>query len=277
MAVPRLGYGEPCDAASQCESEICVQDPIRGGGVCSLTCADAGGCPGLDTCLPVEGGQGVCFRNETGEPCLDAGDCVEGLCVTPPDPSVPWVSVQRICASRCEDDRRCPSGFGCEVIESNQGPVRACVPDVRRVVQCQDGFRDFCLGSGLCQIPQGRDPLDVYLCINVPDNLGRSTDGYCSCTCGSAADCPEGYGCMPAPALSGDPSRPGICMPISGYRCAGQAANLVSDQCLSLACMDPGPTPNAAYCTLFCEDGLDCPSGYRCAQEGGDRICVPIE
>ncbi|MFN3198793.1 MAG: hypothetical protein ACE366_10340 [Bradymonadia bacterium] len=274
-APPRLGYGEPCDAAAQCESELCVDDPDRAGGVCTQLCASADDCPGIDVCLNAEGGQGVCFRNETGVPCVDAGGCVEGLCLTPPDPNVPWMTIQAVCASRCENDRRCPAGFSCEVIQSDQGPVRACAPDVRRMVQCQGGFRDFCLGSGLCQVPVNRDPLDVYLCINVPNALGQGQNGYCSCTCASAADCPDGYGCFFAPELSGDAGRPGICMAASGYRCAAQAAELIGDQCPTLTCVEPGDDPDEAYCSLFCRNDLDCPSGYSCEQEQGSQICVP--
>ena len=264
------GYWEPCVLGAECESTFCVGDPIEGGGRCTQRCGAARDCPGLDICLDTDPGAlfvGVCFRNETGQPCFDGGDCVEGVCLTPPD-GLPWVDVQNICVSRCGADDKCPAGYTCEVVQTNTGPARVCNTNVRRLDICPDGFIDQCIGSGACAIPAGRDPFDIYRCIAV----GEGVPGYCSCTCRSTADCPTGFGCYHNLALSGDPVRDGICLAMAGYRCPVGSVNPAVDQCPSLACLTPGDDPNEAYCTTECQADVDCPAEYTCDRV--DRVCV---
>ena len=268
MAPPPLGaYGAPCMAAAECASGICVNDPEAVGGICTVGCDDADGCPGGDVCLPAENGAGVCFRPETGDPCNDGRGCLSGICATPPDP-VPWITVQSVCADRCSANRHCPLGFNCGVVESNDGPVRACISAVRQINTCNNGRRIDCIGT--CVVPQGRDPQDINLCLDINNNVGP---GYCSCTCRTSADCPAGYGCQLAPELSGDLGRPGICLAMAGYRCPFEARNPNVLQCPSLSCLGEDDL-DASYCTVLCRNDLDCPTDYTCEDVGGAMACV---
>jgi hypothetical protein len=264
-AAPKLPYGSVCDRASDCQSDLCVGDPVQGRGRCTLQCVHAADCPGIDACLPAGGGVNVCFRNETGSPCLGPAGCVEGICLTPPDP-VPWVTVQPICVSRCEDGRHCPAGYRCDVVQTNQGPTRACTPDVAPINTCPDGFIEECVGT--CAVPRGRNELDVTLCLN------EGGAGYCSCTCVSAADCPAGFACSRV-GLSEDPTRPGVCLAMSGYRCPIQGARGAPDQCLSLTCVTPDEGADASYCSAPCTHDVDCPADYTCSFVAGEGACVP--
>ena len=272
MAPPRLRiYGEPCLEAAQCASGVCVADPENGGGVCSSGCDGNDGCPGLDVCHLAENGGGVCFRPQTGRVCVDGGDCLSGVCVTPPDP-VAWLSIQPTCGDRCDADRHCPAGFRCGNVEAPNGFVRVCITAVRQINTCLDGRRIDCLGS--CVVPQGRDPQDIPLCLDINNAVGP---GYCSCTCRNAVDCPAGYACQLAPDLSGDPTRPGVCLAMAGYRCPFEARNPNILQCPSLACLGE-EDPDQSYCTALCRDDLDCPGDYTCEDVGdGLQACTPVQ
>ena len=261
---PRRGYGEACAAADDCQSGVCVADP-DGGGVCSFGCLRSADCPELDVCLLSEGG-GVCFRNETGRACRDAADCIEGICLSPPDP-VPWVSPQTQCVSRCEADAKCPVGYRCRAVDTDRGPARVCAPEVRAVTTCPDGFVEQC--EGQCPFAPGGDPLAWTLCLN----LGGP--GYCSCACRTAVDCPDGYACADIPELAADRIRSGICMPMSGYRCPVQAVLGAPDQCLTLTCASDDAQPAAAYCSAPCQEDLDCPAGFVCEVSVDGRSCAP--
>jgi hypothetical protein len=264
-APPGLPYGAPCDRASECESDLCVGDPATGRGRCTQLCVRPADCPGIDPCLPAGGGVNVCFRNETGAACRDGRGCVEGICLTPPDP-VPWVDVQPICDSRSENNDKCPAGYRCDVVQTDRGPTRACAPDVEVINTCPNGFIEECAGT--CSVRLG-DPLDVTRCLSERDG----GPGYCTCTCNSAADCPDGFACSRV-GLSDDPTRPGICLAISGYRCPTGGF----DQCLSLTCATPDDDEGglaASFCTAPCVRNVDCPAGHTCQDFGGEGACVP--
>ena len=258
-------YGEACARGSECQSDLCVADPVRGGGTCTQNCAHPQDCPDLDVCLAGAAGS-ICFRNETGSACSDAADCVEGICLTPPD-GLDWLRVQNICVSRCAADSKCPAGYTCEVVNTNAGPARVCNPSVRRLDLCPNGSIDECLPSGQCVIPAGRDPFDIYRCIGV------GGEGYCSCTCRNSVDCPSGFACYHDVALSGDAVRTGVCLAMSGYRCPVEAVNANILQCPSLACATPDEGAQASYCSSPCERDADCPAEFTC--DPVDLYCVP--
>ena len=269
------GYGEPCVAGGECESTFCVADPIAGGGFCTMRCARDATCPALDVCRAAGAAISVCFRNETGTPCALANDCVDGICMTPPD-GLPWADVQNICVNRCDADSKCPAGHTCEVIPSNLGPVRACNVNVRRLDTCPGGIIDTCLNSGTCVIPAGRQAIDIYQCIGSVD----LPDGYCSCSCRNVTDCPAGFGCYrePRAVLSGDATRPGLCLAFAGYRCPVGASNPNdpnAEQCPSFTCLTPDSGALDAYCTAPCLADTDCPAEYTCDEGVGG--CVPVQ
>lgn len=270
---PLKGYGEECNAGAQCQSGLCVGDPNTGLGMCTQRCVGDNLCPGLDLCRATGNGFSVCFRNETGHPCNLGGDCADGICLTPPDPGA-WANPQSICVNRCNADSKCPAGYTCEVIQTNTGPVRACNVNARRLDTCPGGFIDNCLGSGVCVIPAGRQAIDIYQCIGTVDQ----PEGYCSCSCRNAGDCPAGFGCYrePRAVVSGDATRPGLCLAFAGYRCPVEAShpgNAAFEQCPSFTCVTPDSGAMDAYCSSPCLNDLDCPAEYLCDLALGG--CVP--
>jgi hypothetical protein len=261
---PLKGYGEPCARGGECQSGLCVGDPINGGGFCTQACVRDNACPNLDVCRPAGGGVSVCFRNETGQPCNLPNDCTDGICLTPPD-GLPWANVQNVCINRCDADSKCPSGYTCENIQTNLGVVRACNVNVRRLDTCPGGIINACLNSGTCVIPPGRQAIDIYQCIGTVD----LPDGYCSCSCANATHCPAGFGCYREPrlVLSGDAARPGLCLAFAGYRCpvgASNPNNPAAEQCPSFTCVTPDSGAFDAYCSSPCLADSDCPAEFIC-------------
>lgn len=257
---PLAGYGQVCRAAAQCLSGLCVGDPTTGQGMCTSPCATSATCPGADVCLAVDG-QGVCVRNETGRPCAGPGDCLEGLCGDAQPAPVGWLAASQICVARCTDDRKCPVGYRCDAIGGVDG--RVCLPDVELAALCP--------GGAAAECPACAAPGDARLCLSPED-----FDGYCACACASAADCPRGWACHHALAETGDPARPGACVPVSGLRCAAQVQG-GAVQCPGLDCSPDGLDPADAFCTAACRNDLDCPGAYVCRLRAGQALCVPAE
>ncbi|MCB9525563.1 MAG: hypothetical protein H6702_19605 [Myxococcales bacterium] len=257
---PLAGYGEACRAAAECLSGLCVGDPTTGLGMCTSPCDTSATCPGTDVCLPV-GAQRVCVRNETGRPCAGPADCVEGLCGDAQPAPVGWLAPSQICVARCTDDRKCPVGYRCGAL--NGVAERVCLPDVEVAALCP--------GGAAAECPLCPAPVDSRLCLSPQD-----FDGYCACACASAADCPRGWACHHALADTGDPARPGACVPVAGLRCAGQVQG-GAVQCAGLDCSPAGPDPADAFCTAACRNDLDCPGAYVCRVRAGQALCVPPE
>lgn len=282
------GYGEPCGCAGDCATGFCVENKLRASRTCTDRCDRDDDCPGIDTCIqaqvrpggsdecpPVDLGLepgeivGVCAPNETSLPCNGPQDCTSGICLTPPRPAE-WLVPQNICTMRCEGDGKCPSGYSCQAIQANGGAVSVCALDLGNVVQCNDMQQ--C--GGTCAVPAGRNEMEVTLCAQ----LEAGGSGYCTCSCGSAADCPRGYACQRS-LESGDGVRPGICTPLAGYVCPREAMGGPLEppfECASLQCLG-GDDENPRYsrCTSECNDARDCPGGYGCDQFEGQGYCVP--
>lgn len=288
MGVPGVGeYGEDCRCGSDCVSGFCVENKLLGRRVCTSRCANDPACPGIDTCIPVQvsGGTGecpevaggpqpgevipVCIPNDTGFPCrLDAAQvpCNSGICLRPPVPA-PWINVQDVCAAPCQDDRKCPVGFACQVVPGVDGQV--CAPDVD-VTSCPQGTLNEC--AGVCNVAAG-DPLDSTLCLNIEANNGP---GYCSCTCDDAVDCPRGQACSRGILDTGDPARAGICLLIAGYRCPQEVDDPDAMQCPSFTCATDDVPANSA-CTAPCVNNADCPVGLQCRNIDGATYCLAPE
>lgn len=280
----RGAYGDVCRCGSECQSGFCVENKLRGTRTCTDLCDRAADCPSIDNCVqaqvqgpsaacpdPVPGGPepgtvvGVCIPNETGFPCDSPRDCTEGICNTPPRPA-DWFNAQSICASTCEDDRKCPDGFACQQAQGANG--RICTPDV--VINVCDGGIDLC--GGTCPGVQPQAEADVTFCIAMDQRAG----GYCSCSCRDARDCPRGFACSQNPLASGDPSRPGLCWPIAGYRCAGELERPDLPLCSTSQCALDEENLPFSYCTAQCRAAADCPAEYVCEQiEQFGTFCLP--
>jgi hypothetical protein len=280
--MPQRGqYGEGCNCASDCESGFCVQNKMRRMRTCTDQCDQDSDCLGLATCLqavvqesgpscpdinenapPVGTQVGVCITNETGYPCEQPNQCTSGICLSPPTP-VDWASPQSICTMNCMSDDKCPAGYQCREAQGVNG--RVCQPQLE-VSQCPGGQATEC--GGICPIPSGRQEADIVICLNMQPN----TPGYCSCSCVNASDCPNGFACSQI-GETGDPTRPGVCLPISGYQCP--QSNDGVEQCLSATCAVEDEV-EFSYCTAFCNNDASCPTGYRCESvDGSQPICTP--
>ncbi len=279
MRLPGEGqHGDVCRCGSDCESGFCVENKLRAARTCTVLCEDDRGCPGLDTCVqavasgptaecpdPSPGGPepgemvGVCHPNETGLPCEAPRHCTLGICLQPPRPA-DWINVQNVCSAPCSDDSKCPVGFICQAAEG--AGARICSPDVE-AFPC----RSFEQCGGVCNPDDG----SVTACINIAEG----GEGYCSCTCSTAADCPRGFACdqdtFPNEA---DPRRPGHCVLMAGYRCPAEAEDPNARQCPSLSCAVDGDHPERSACTALCRVDNDCPAQHRCEDVGGARACL---
>ncbi len=277
---PGMGqYGDRCRCGSDCESGFCIDNKLRAYRTCTDRCDDDNGCPGLDTCVQVAaagpsaecpdppGGPapgelvGVCVPNETGLPCELAQDCSLGICLTPPRPAN-WINAQNVCTVPCVNDRKCPAGYTCE--QPPGANQRVCVFDVE-VFSCTS----FEQCGGVCN-PSIEE---TTVCIQ----LEEGGQGYCSCTCSSAADCPRGFACDQDTLPSQDPQRPGHCVLMAGYRCPREVADPNALQCPSYSCATDDEHPERSACTSLCRADGDCPRNYACQDVGGARACLAAE
>ncbi|MCA9544590.1 MAG: hypothetical protein KC613_09370 [Myxococcales bacterium] len=309
---PALGnqpYGQPCVRGTDCASGFCVENKVRGQRLCTSRCNldaanPAATCPDIDVCVGAEvqpparpdcpGPElppagtivGVCVGNETGLPCdfenARPGECIGGACLQPIRADLnpyPWTHPQAICAAACVDGARCPAGFVC----GDVGNQRLCVPAVTQIARC-DGGIDFC--GGVCPgVPPEREA-EVAQCLTVPGRPG----GYCSCSCQSQRDCPQGFSCSPF----GPDNK--VCIPFAGLRCPEEDPNPLGCQrdgqcgpgevclgglcqylqCPSLTCAIDDEDPRLNLCLAGCANDFDCPGDHQCQQfPGVGGFCTP--
>ena len=274
-------YGDDCNCPSDCMSGFCVVNKMKRRRTCSDGCDTDVDCPGIDTCLQAQVSPasdlcpdspsslpppgsivGVCVPNETAYPCNDPSECTSGICLTPPQ-VVPWTSPQPVCTMACNNDYKCPVGYRCGQVGGIEGNV--CVEEAQ-VSPCPSGDALSC--GGVCPVPNGRDEADLAVCLNG----FNQTEGYCTCTCASASDCPSGFGCSDI-GDTGDPTRPNVCIPFAGAACPLSDQGV--EQCLSTTCLVDEDDSTLNRCTAFCAVASDCPSGYECINVGDASVCLP--
>jgi len=141
--------GDRCDNDSQCLEGPCFE------GRCSRPCSDAERCPSDSHCRA-----GQCVYGPLGalgDRCVSGEDCstVAPECVT---------DGEQLCAQRCGDSNRCPSGFECS--PSNVG--------------------DRCLPEGL--------PLGAS-CATNGECRSQMCMMECTRACEAPTDCPSGFEC----------------------------------------------------------------------------------
>lgn len=274
-------YGDDCNCPSDCESGYCVVNKMKRSRTCASGCEVDSECPGIDTCLQAQVSPasglcpdvpsqlpppgtivGVCAPNETSFPCTDPSGCTSGICLTPPQ-VVPWTSPQAVCTMACEDDLKCPTGYRCGAAGGIAGTI--CVPEAQ-VSACPTGMANTC--GGVCNAPPGREEIDIAVCLNG----FNQTAGYCTCTCSVAADCPSGFGCSRI-GDTGDPTRPGVCIPFAGETCPESDRGV--EQCLSTTCLVDEDDITLNICTSFCLRADDCPADYDCVSVGDASVCIP--
>ena len=275
-------YGDDCNCPSDCASGFCVVNKMKRRRTCSNGCDQDIDCPGIDTCLqaqvsPASGlcpespsnlpppGSivGVCAPNETAFPCEEPTGCTSGICLTPSQ-IVPWISPQSVCTMQCETDSKCPIGYRCGQVGGITETVCVEIPQVN---PCPTGDPLSC--GGVCPVPPNRNEADLAICLN---GFGQQA-GYCTCSCASANDCPNGFACTDI-AGTGDPTRPKVCVPFAGGICPLSDQGV--EQCLSTTCLVDEEDPTLNRCTALCDNNADCPTNYNCINVGDGSVCMPL-
>ncbi|MBN8614313.1 MAG: hypothetical protein J0L92_27180 [Deltaproteobacteria bacterium] len=134
--------GEACAPGNRCQTGLAEVDVCYPGCTTDSDC-DAGqqcgtGISGIDTCYSPVG--------ETGQPCLDAGECPElGYCLDEPT----WGTPGGLCTTFCD----LASGSGCEigttcVAWGFMSGAGACIPTCDDMRPCRDGYDCVSTGSG---------------------------------------------------------------------------------------------------------------------------------
>ena len=226
------GVGEACEVDTDCASLLCV-NPGDGVRRCLTPCrGDTGMCLSGEACAAGAGSCGACVaahivvgQRGLSEPCAGDEECASAICLD--DATV------RYCSRSCDGDDACGSGFHCRSGSCVRGPRQGmgggCV------------VNEDCDESGLCAVQGGRR--------------------WCTRVC--AADCPDGFDCVPAGGAQ-------VCAPVRGL--LGQACAEGPD-CLTGLCADTG---GGRVCTAFCGAESQCPAGFECLHtaDGVASVCV---
>jgi hypothetical protein len=228
--------GQPCTGPSQC-ANTCVYNGVIGVGHCTKPCANAGQCPAGYACTNV-GADKVCV--DISATCYTANDCLSGVCLGEIDYN--FVS----CTVPCISAADCPINYTCET----DGYNFYCVPPTYGT----GGLGDPCDGTtATCQ---------SGLCLQT----------YCTLDCGVTRAigqwCPPGYGC----AIAGQNPYHLVCA-VAGTHGFGQPCQQ-GNECASTVCREM--TDQSMKCSRFCNDGIDCPSGYTCQPIGITASGVPL-
>ena len=123
------GFGEPCTAASQCATRLCVGDPSSGSGLCTAPCHQIP-CPMGWVCTNLPDGTGgtapVCAPEGAagggfGSACTGASSCANGLCLNDAR------SGSAFCTIPCRGHNDCAAVPGLFCV-SLQGGAQVCGP-----------------------------------------------------------------------------------------------------------------------------------------------------
>ena len=283
------GSGTPCEYNSDCTADE--------------VCQHFGSVEGLDSrCLAPVGDR------SHGEPCDSYLQCDAHLC----DPRFG-------CRSLCAEDEHCPAGNLCLAFQysDTEGVFEACRPASGSTDPC--GRDADCAGGEVCsEIPRLVDG-DVsieHVCITADpegEPAGSSCgagafcynymcfnddiEQWCSATCLSDADCPQGFYCSSHSHDEIGPILAGVCWPIHGSQtpCTSDADCAAADEVCGLVfpldqapegrcitALEDAAAPGAAcqgwdgcsgrfcdsergVCTTYCETNADCAAhGLQC-------------
>jgi len=276
--------GKPCDSCSSdgnCQSGYCLEYPDNGL-YCGKNCTTDANCPENFYCYDLESIQdqcasvnGYCSQAGSNIPdgqfCYGHETCKSGLCLVVPD--------NAYCSRECTGNAQClspmkcigglcmkggstPLGGDCQYHGDCQSGMCIGISDTQAVCtvacdepkDCPSGFgcvMDVCLETGGKKYGAACDfdmECDTGLCLS--PGAGYK-DKICSQSCKSASNCP-----------GGDPCTYGFCMP-PGDLAFGKPCKLHTD-CASGLC-EGG---SQKYCSKFCDDNDDCPSGAQCGSSG---------
>ncbi|MGM0578542.1 MAG: putative metal-binding motif-containing protein [Myxococcota bacterium] len=126
-------FRHPCDEASDCFSEYCVDSPE--GQVCSKTCQSGDSCPQGWSCSQVSTGgdpKFMCVPYDTFlcRPCQSDADCNAVGLESGPGVCIDTGLRGSFCTRRCDQDSTCMEGFICRSLENYKGrTLDLCTPE----------------------------------------------------------------------------------------------------------------------------------------------------
>lgn len=133
-----------------------------------------------------------------GSDCVD-GSCVSQGCATSDQCGIEqYCDTNNKCASGCLLDTDCKYGEYCDT-EAAQCASAEC-SDTR--TDC--AFNEFCNPTGECYDAGGYYCHDCETDTDCGGNGNICYSGYCSVTCESDEDCPQGYDCVGFSDISGN-------------------------------------------------------------------------
>lgn len=183
-------YWAVCTARAQCSTELCIGDPQTGQGHCTERCNFRQDCPSSPNSLCIQSYHalaqaapeisGICFADDTGTVCQNAGSCFDSLCLVRQDPNG---GLDQRCTVRCQTSSDCLPGYGCGPVSFDTGngqptAINVCTP-----------LGSTCSGSG----SQAADQCFTGVCLT-DDNTNV---GYCTSWCLENGACPAGWECTP--------------------------------------------------------------------------------
>lgn len=272
-------------------------DSVNGTGTpATVTCENSGDCASNEACVDLGNGTKGCEEAECGciscEPCAEGLVCSNGACIpeggsgTCDDPVCP--------GDPCVDDSQCDTATEfCH--EGSCWPLGTCFsegdcPDgqICENMSCRPCVGEECATTGgdctTDGCPEGKVCNPETLACD--DEVVTPGDGDQCVTCDTAADCAEGWQCVPVggaqaclrPCTGGGECETGwncfsgVCTPNS-FSCtgcaldgcgAGLTCNMQTGECVALA-------------TDICDDctyDWECGDGRACHKLGATRVCL---
>jgi hypothetical protein len=300
-------YPDPCDQASDCDSNLCLIHPIYLDSHCLPTlCSAITQCQMGDICVQhVPLTLPSCLPSDIGKSCNGTGQCLYSCAYN-------QLLDLGVCTNPCSMAADCPAGWTCSAYAdppellcmppdttpcsghgdcvfpvSVTGGVAACVIGTvtpgrclntcRTTADCPAGDTCTDLGIKVCVPPTAPETGTGALGDQCGGDGDKCRSGLClgtTCTerCGvthAASFCPYPYGCLPVE------ESPGVWIMVCEAAGTGDIGAACTDEssCRTGLCItDTGP----AFCTKFCNDGI-CPTGYTCQDVGTTADGVPLQ
>ncbi len=303
---PDTDFGEPCLGNTDCDSGWCVEGVE--GYICTEECLEE--CPLGYDCRSVQNAKGdvvfLCLPRvlKLCVSCLEDFQCNGGACLL--------IDGSRQCASGCDEEADCPSGYTCAADAANEREGTYCQP-VSGTCDCSPPFAGItqlctndnelgsCLGTETCDPTVGwvdctaPEPV-TESCNFIDDDCDGDVDedykvegvyatregcGSCSTSCdevlANAAEtqCVVTDGTPRCQVVTCDPGY----TQLNPFVCAPESSSLcqpciTAAECLGLqaACTT---LDDGDFCTLPCDDTEDCAVGFVCDETENGMQCVP--
>lgn len=278
-------YTDPCTAGQQCQSGFCLSDVRSSQKFCAGVCATDTSCVLAHECM-LMGGESLCQSSDVGQPCSQPSECANDACIGNAQTGVGH------CTKTCSSAADCPAGYAC----TNLSGTKYCVNVSMTCTSGMDCLTGLCLidyGFPACTVPcvASTDCPKGYICDTDPygnwycvpptmgtGGLGATCNGttltcqsglclgnYCTVECGVTRPvgqwCPPGFGCAPA----GNGTDYFLVCSTAGTLGFGETC-AAGNQCASALCREMSDA--TMECSRFCNDGVECPTGYTCSPIG---------